>query len=174
MTKASLADPVPGPDAGGFTLFEVLLASAVLAFVMAAIVQAIVSGQDHTYDALHARRANALVESLVEEVISRPYTDPDGDTALGPDAGEAARDAFDAVDDFHGYTENPGGIADATGAAYPDAYQGFTRTVAIENTTLTASPLGGDLTGLTVTVTVTEGGNGRSWNVSRFVPEPSS
>ncbi|MEO1237545.1 MAG: hypothetical protein AAFX76_12225, partial [Planctomycetota bacterium] len=86
--------------AGGLTLAEALFASAVLALVVAALSQTVVSGQSHTYNALHEARALSLAEALMEEVLALPYTDPGGDTAAGPDAGESARDTFDAVDEI--------------------------------------------------------------------------
>ena len=154
-----------------FTLFEVLIAAAILSFATLAIVQAVTAGQAHTLDSLKRARADALAEVLLEEVLSKPYNDPDGDTAFGPDSGESARADFDCVDDFHGYTESAGTLADHAGEAYPDAYQHFDRSVSVVAMTNDVIALGGDHDGVQVTVTVSEPG-GRSWTVERFVPQP--
>lgn len=158
--------------ARGFTLAEVLIASAILSFATIAIVQAVTAGQANTLDALKRARADALAEVLLEEILSKPYIDPDGDSASGPDAGESVRADFDAVDDYHGYLEEAGGLADHAGLAYPAAYQGFDRSVSVVAVTNNVVDLGGDHAGVQVTVTVSEPG-GRTWVVERFVPEVS-
>lgn len=156
----------------GFTLIEVLLASAILSFVTLGIVQAVSAGQSRTLDALKRSRAQALAEVLLEEVLSQPYADPEGATGFGPDAGEAGRTDFDNVDDYHGYLEAVDTLADHAGAVYPGQYQSFERSVSVVAVTNSVSDLGGDHTGLQVTVSVNEPG-GRVWSVERFVPEPN-
>ena len=155
----------------GFTLAEVLIASAILSFATLAIVQAVAAGQATTLDALGRARADALAEVLLEEVLSKPYADPEGETGFGPDAGESDRSDFDNIDDYNNYAEAAGTLADHAGSAYPTAYQGFDRVVTVAAVTNTVAALGGDHTGVQVTVTVSEG-TGRSWVVERFVPEP--
>ena len=102
--------------APGFTLIEALIASAVLSFVVAALTQAITAGQMHTHTALHAGRAVQLAEAMLEEVLSKPWSDPQGGSGLGPDDGEAGRGDFDDIDDYHGFTEPAGSLSDATGS----------------------------------------------------------
>jgi len=155
----------------GFTLVEVLIASAILSFATLAIVQAVAAGQAQTLDALKRARADALAEVMLEEVLSKPYNDPEGEATFGPDAGEAGRADFDNIDDYHGYAEPAGALADHAGAAYPAGYQVFDRAVTVVAETNSVSDLGGAHTGVRVTVTVSEP-NGRSWIVERFVPEP--
>ncbi|MEM6459812.1 MAG: hypothetical protein AAF710_10535 [Planctomycetota bacterium] len=160
--------------AAGFSLPEALLASAVLAFAVAGLTQAVVSGQAHTHHALHEARALALAEAMIDEVLSKPYADPDGHTVPGADAGEVGRDDFDAMDDYDGYAEAAGGLTDPAGDAYPDDYGGFTRSVAAAYTTRDVAAFGGSRAGLAVTVTVTDSDTERPWRVSRFVAEPAS
>ena len=62
----------------GFTLPEGMLAIAVLVFIVAALTQAVVSGQMHAYDGIHQVRATSLAEAMMDEVLSKPYDDPDG------------------------------------------------------------------------------------------------
>lgn len=156
----------------GFSLIEVLIATSILSFATIAIVEAVTAGQAVTLDALHRARADALAESLLEEVLSKPYADPDGDAGFGPDAGETTRGDFDNVDDYHGYLESAGALADHAGTVYPGGYQAFDRSVSVVAMTNSVASLGGDHTGVQVTVTVSESG-GRTWVVERFVPEPS-
>ncbi|MEM9882993.1 MAG: hypothetical protein AAF800_08765 [Planctomycetota bacterium] len=160
--------------AAGFSLPEALLASAVLAFAVAGLTQTVVSGQAHTHLALHEARALALAESLLDEVLSKPYADPDGHTAAGPDADEANRADFDAIDDYDAHAEPAGGLTDPAGGAYPADYLRFGRSVTAAYTTRDVAAFGGSRAGLDVTVTVTDGDNGRQWRVTRFVAEPAS
>ena len=160
----------PRPRPRGFTLPEVLAASAVLALAIAAIAQAISAGQKTTFAALDELRAHALAEALIEEIIAKPYTDAEGATDLGPDDGETNRAAFDNSDDYHGFSESAGAIADAAGVAYPQTYQTFARSVAAQYTTQTVTGFSQTLNGLEVTVTVT-GPNGQTWTFTRFIPE---
>lgn len=156
----------------GFTLAEVLIAAAILSFVTLGIVQAVSAGQARTLDALKRSRAQALAEVLLEEILSKPYADPEGAAALGPDSGEATRADFDNVDDYHGYLESAGSLADHAGALYSTPYQSLSRSVSIAAVTNSVSALGGDHSGLQITVSVNEPG-GRVWSVERFVPEPN-
>jgi len=158
--------------ARGFTLVEVLFASAVLAFVVAGLTQTIVSGQAHTYNALHEGRALSLAEALMEEVLTLPYVDGGGDTTAGPEGDESTRDRFDGMDDFDGFTEPAGSLADPAGELYPELFQGFSRSVDAAYDTAEVAGLGGTRNGIDVTVTVSEAG-GREWVINRFIAEPA-
>ena len=158
--------------AGGLTLAEVLFASAVLAFIVMGLTQTIVSGQSHTYNALHEARAWSLAEALMEEALSLPYADPGGDTTPGPDDGDTTRDTFDGLDDFHGFAEAAGDLADPSGVLYPERFQRFSRSVEAAYDTTTIASFGGSRNGITITVTVAEPG-GRDWTITRFIAEPA-
>lgn len=153
-----------------FTLAEVLIASAVLAFVVGALTQAVLSGQMQNYEAILDARGMSLAESMIDEIIVLPYADPEGETTIGPDTGEVARSDFDNVDDYHGFTESAGALADFDSAALPTAYQEFDRSVTVASQSQSIAALGGTVDGVDVTVTVTHQ-NGRTWTVVRFVPE---
>jgi prepilin-type N-terminal cleavage/methylation domain-containing protein len=140
----------------GFSLPEVLLASVILAIVSLTLTQAIVAGQTHAYHALDTHRAAALADSLLERVLALPYEDPDGDSAPGPERGEDDPSAFDNVDDYHGHVEPAGQLVNPAGARWPDAYQGYARSVRVVEETLDVADLGGSHLGQTVTVTVTQ------------------
>jgi len=159
--------------ADGLTLMEVMFALLVLSFSVAALTQAVVSGQSHTYDAMHASRAITLAEAMLDEVLSKPYDDPDGDVTAGPDTGEGDRDDFDCADDYDGYTEAVGAVVDQSLTAYPDLYQRFGRAVTVDYVTETLAGLGGDHNGMSVVITITDT-HDRSWTLSRFIQEPAS
>ena len=154
-----------------FTLPEVLMASAVLAFAVAAISYAVSTGQVQTHYAMHELRAISLTEALMEEIVARRYEDAEGSAAVGPDAGESERSLFDNSDDYHGYSEAMGQVVDFDGVAYPTPFGKFSRSVTAEYETLNFASLGGSMNGLTVTVTVTDD-KGRTWQAMRFIPEP--
>jgi len=62
------------------------------------------------YEQEDARRTLALFlgRELMEEIISKPFDDPDGVFGVGPDAGESARVLFDNIDDYDGYEDGYG------------------------------------------------------------------
>ena len=158
--------------AQGLTLPEALLATAVLAFAVIAVTQAIVAAQTQAEDALVQQRAMSLAEAMLEEILSLPYADPEDIDVAGPDTGETTRQLFDNMDDYHGYSEAVGALTDITATAYPDTYQRFARSVTASFGSVNVAALGGNTDGLTVTVTITDT-PGRTWTLSRFVPEPA-
>jgi MSHA pilin protein MshD len=157
----------------GFTLLESLIASALLAFVVAAVAQAVAAGQRETSVTLERLRGTALAEALMEEIVSKPYADPQGDTAVGPDSGEVGRAGRDNIDDYDGFSETANNITDSRGDLYPAEYQGFIRAATAQYTTMTVSGLGAaPITGISLAVTVTESPGGASWTLTRFIPAP--
>ncbi len=152
-----------------------MLASAVLAFVVAALTQAIVAGQMQTYASIHDTRALALAESLLDEVVARDYPSDTSSMGYTYGTGETAanvdrRTAFTSIGDYHNFTQSANGLSDIKGTLLPTSFQTYSRTVTVVETTLTISGLGGDLTGLKVTVTVSDPGT-RTWTLTRWVRE---
>lgn len=147
------------------------MASAILSFAVAAITQAITAGQMQTAEALHQVRAMALVDAMLEEIQSKPYADPEGAVAVGPDAGETDRTLFDNADDYHGYSEATGDCADVELAAYSGRFDVFSRSVVCVYGTQTVAAFGDPIAGLNATVTVTDT-RGQTWQSTRFIPEP--
>ncbi len=154
----------------GLTLVESMMALAVLSLAVLAVNFAVVAGQTHARIGDNSILATVLAQDLLEEILALPYDDPDGASALGPEVPETSRLSFDNADDFHGYTESPGGITDFTGNAYPDDAQVFTRSVAIAASNEYVTGLNTAIAGLTVTVTVWDA-QGRSWAITRYIPE---
>ena len=161
--------------AGALTLVECLLAMAILGMAVAAFSQAFFTGQMQTHDALHRRRAVELAEALMDEILSLPYCDAQdetcGDSGPGPEAGETNRASFDNVDDFHGFSESAGSLADAAGTAYDALYQDFQRSVTVTTGNVSVTGFADPIPGDTVTVTVQDTA-GASWTITRFVAQP--
>ncbi len=109
---------------------------------------------------------------MLDEVLSKPYRDPEDVGTFGPDGGESGRTQYDNIDDYHGFSESAGELCDQAGERYPDVYQAFGRSVMIESKMVNVSPLGSQ-TGLMIEVTVRDA-HGKTWTVRRFVPEPTS
>jgi prepilin-type N-terminal cleavage/methylation domain-containing protein len=108
---------------GGFTLTEALIASAILAIAVAAAALPFSASLQSSQRRADQAEALRLGEGLMEEILSRPFQDPDGPSALGPEAGEvvAQREQdFDNVDDYHGLYEDAGQLRDAEGQAVTD------------------------------------------------------
>jgi hypothetical protein len=154
-----------------FTLAESLIAAAVLAMGVVAISLAMSAGHMQSHYATRGQQGMLLAEEMAELIVTKPYYDPEGSSALGPDAGESSVLAFDNVDDFHGYVEAAGALRDGTGHLYPDEYQVFGRQVIISPETRNVAGLGVAIPGLTVTVKAQDP-DGPSYAVTRFVPEP--
>ncbi len=104
----------------GFTLIEALLAVVILAMVISAILMPFTAAAQNEQVDARWTVAVSLGEEMMEEVLSRPFNDPDGASVVGPDAGEGSRDEFDNIDDYDGYVESIGNIASFDGEAASD------------------------------------------------------
>ncbi len=164
------------------TLVEAMMSAMILAVVAVAASQAIVAGQMQTYDAMYRQRAMTLADALMDEILRLPYEDPDGESTPGPETGEA-RTTFDNIDDFHSFAEAgsltkmgkksmTAAVRDASGTPYADSYQCFRQSVTVVASTQNVAALGGDITGVLVTVTV-QNDETQSWSIESFVPNPT-
>lgn len=112
----------------GATLVEVVLFIVIIATALTAVLGTLSLTVGRSSDPLVARQALAVAESLLQEVLSQPYTAGDldgGANAIGPEAGEtrfSTTTPFDHVDDYHGYSMSgivkPDGIPLAGLAGY--------------------------------------------------------
>lgn len=152
------------------TIVECVIAMTILPLAVAAVAMAVVAGQSQALTAMRQVHVAALAEDLMEEVLSRPYVDPQGTSAAGAEPGENGRDRFDNMDDYHGFTEDAGELERLDGSAYEEAFQRFSRTVACRYVPLTP-PLGEPCQGLEITVRVLEQGV-EIHALTRVVPEP--
>ncbi len=154
-------------------MVEATLATVILGIAVTAIAAALSAGAMQTAESVATRQAGELALAMLEEILVLPYDDPQEASALGPEAGESTRSAFDNIDDFHGYAELAGAVADANGVTYPAAYAAFSRSVSMATSSLQPTGFTSAVGGLTITVTVSSGQR-VMLQVDRFVAAPPS
>jgi len=122
---------------GGFTLAEALIASTVLAIVSATASLPFAAGVQQVDEAAKLEQAVALGQAMMEEILARPFFEPDERIASpGPEPDETARELFNNIDDFHGYAESVGDLRNFENALITDASaSGFWREVTVEYAT---------------------------------------
>ena len=99
----------------GFTLVEGLLAAVILSLTVCCVLAPFVAGAQTDQDNAQAALASGLAQELLEDILAKPFADPQSPDALtpGPDAGETSDPrTFDNVDDYDGLYEPPGSFAD--------------------------------------------------------------
>lgn len=104
------------------------MASAILAIAVAAAIMPFTCGARSQDVESRQTLAVSLAQDLMEEILLKPFEEPgDGDqlpepeSRFGPDAGEASRSSYSAIDDYHGYTELSGQILGPSGQVITDA-----------------------------------------------------
>jgi hypothetical protein len=143
------------------TLVECLLALVILMVAVLAVTCTINSGHQHQEYADRALRAVRLGEHLLEEIQTRPYA---GSQAAG------GRSAYH-IDDFDGFLEPPGGLADSSGTLYLERDQRFTRTATVTPANVAIVGIGAR-DGKMILVTL-QSDQGEAWALSRFICEES-
>jgi prepilin-type N-terminal cleavage/methylation domain-containing protein len=121
----------------GFTLAEAMLAATILAIATAAASLPFAAGVQQTMEAARLENAAALGQSLMEEILARPYLEPGTRTVSpGPDSGESNRTLFDNIDDFDGFSESVTGPRDYQNQPITDtSLAGLWRDAAVQITT---------------------------------------
>lgn len=105
------------PARQGFSLIEAMIASTILAATVTAVSLPFTAGAQNEQDSARTTLAVALAEELMEEILSKPFNDPNGVQTPGPEAGETTRALYTNTDDYHGYTEADGQIKDSNGCS---------------------------------------------------------
>jgi MSHA pilin protein MshD len=137
----------------GVTLVEVIIVIVIMATALAALLGALRFTSGHSADPLV--QTLAVAESLLDEVLSQPFTLNDlngGPDAMGPETGETRYSTtlpFNHVDDYAGFAMS--GILAPDGTAIP-GLSGYSASVAEQ-----WQAVGGisSAEGLLVTVTAT-------------------
>lgn len=141
--------------ARGMTLLEALLASTILAGCAFAVTMPFTAAAQNDQVQERWSLATCLAQEMMEEILSRPFKDPQGATACGPDYGESSRLQFDNVDDYHNYNESAGRICDVSAApCTSSAAAGLTRHVTVEYVYLSGQQTQGSPTFARVTVEI--------------------
>jgi MSHA pilin protein MshD len=91
------------------TLIELVVAITIVAVAVTAVLGTLGLIATRSADALVQYQGTAIAESYLEEIVLKPFGDPDGVD------GETQRADFDDVDDYAGLTEN--GPRDSDGNA---------------------------------------------------------
>jgi MSHA pilin protein MshD len=94
----------------GVTLIELVVTITVISIAVSAVVGALSSSSMHSANRMIQQQAAAIAASYLEEIMQKPYTDPNGGT-------EASRDLFDNVSDYNGLPDTV--VRDQQGAAIP-------------------------------------------------------
>lgn len=118
--------------ARGFSLIEAAVSVVLVGVLFVASLEVVAQTAKGRTAMAERASAHALAESLLAEVLAKPYDDPsETDTTFGPTAAELAasggagvsRSAFDDVRDYDGWSASPPRqrdgtkITDATGMA---------------------------------------------------------
>jgi len=161
----------------GLSLIELLVFIVVVGVAVTGVLSVYSLNARTSADPMVRKQAVAIAESLLEEVLAKPYTycDPDDANAesatesaisaagcattpeaIGSEAGETRYSSltpFDNVNDYHGFSMT--GISDLTGAAVA-GLNGYTATIQVQ----LAGAFNGIPAGETLLVTVTVTGPG--------------
>jgi len=133
---------------GGFTLIELVVAIVIVSVGAVGLLSVYSTSVRYGADPMVRKQAMALADSILEEVLLKPYEDPDG----LPNTVEASRALFDDVDDYNGVNET----ISATGPIFlsmPAGLYGYGVRVDVVGATL------GSVAAKRVTVTVSRGGD---------------
>lgn len=132
--------------ARGFTLIEVIIFIVVVGAGLAGILLVSNTVVKSSADPMVRKQATAIAESIMEEVMQKEFTDPDG-----VQGGESTRDTMDDVDDYHGKTEalfnstSPGG--------WPAALDGYQVAISVSADTTVVGTASKPAKQISVTVT---------------------
>lgn len=91
----------------GLALIEAVIAIAIIAIVAVTLTSQVSQANLQSGLGMTQTEAAAIAEAYLSEILARPFDDPDGAD------GEAQRQFFDDVDDYHGLIDN--GARDASG-----------------------------------------------------------
>ena len=83
----------------GVTLVELLISIVIVAVAASAVLGMLAMTSQSSADPMIRRQAVSIAEAYLEEILLKPFLDPDGVD------GEAARINFDDVDDYNGLTD---------------------------------------------------------------------
>ncbi len=143
-----------GAARAGFTAFEALLATAILAMISITLGATLSAGRQQSYVAQKTTYASLIGRALMDEILRFPY----GSQANAPDSNEFRRTGINVITDYNGFSDGPNNLSDVSGNLYPAEYQELSRSVTVTATTLTPTGWTNGVTGVTVTVVVSING----------------
>ena len=146
------------PIRRGLTLFESLIAIALLAATVTAVMSALASGRQHANIARQSLSAGLAVEMLMARVTALAHTS----------------EGWAQLPDWSGYSEEPGLIEAGSGLLLPDAYQTLSLRVELAEARHDIPTLAVRIDGRNVRVLARDSAGETLAEVIRFLPEPQS
>lgn len=103
----------------GATLIELVIAIVIAGIILSGMFSAYSRIMGRTADPMIAQQSLLIAKALLEEIMLKPYLDPDdASTCVAP---TGARASWDNVCDYNGYTST--GVEDQEGNTYPGLNQ---------------------------------------------------
>ena len=147
----------------GVTLFEMVIAIAVLGIAIAGVLSVFIATTRHSADPMVQQQAQFLAEAYLEEILLKKFYDPDlGVVCSG--AVEAGRGLYDNVCDFNGLVNSP---PQNQFGATPAGLGAYSVSVTVDSATPSLNGLTSSSVVLRIDVTVT-GPNGVSITLSGY------
>lgn len=127
------------PSPRGFTLIELVVFIVIVSVGLVGVLSVFTTVTRNSADPLREKQALAAAESLLEEILHKPFCDPDYVTlatqgssspsscGTTPDK-EASRKLFDDVDDYDGYVSVGIEDLDSSGTVIP----GYNMSVSVQ------------------------------------------
>ena len=146
----------------GFTLMEMIVFIVIVAVALTAMLSIFDLTARASADPVQPKQAMLVAESMLEEILLKPYANPSGGYAAACPA-TCDRSRFDDVGDYNGYASR--GVYALDDLATPVPGLGnYNVAVAVAGATLGAN--GNAVAGLRITVTVSV--NGASYPLSGY------
>jgi len=114
-----------------FTLVESVISLIIVGVMLVAALNTVGASRLTQYKISTRAQGRLLAESLLAEIVTKDYADPNGAALFGVEVGEDddTRDDFDDVDDYHAWTSSP--PTEKTGTEMA-SWGGWQRSVTVE------------------------------------------
>ena len=133
----------------GFTLIELIIFIVVVGAGLAGILVATSNVVKSSADPMVRKQAMATADSILEEILQKEYSDPDG-----VQGNETTRATMDDVDDYNGKTQTLFNSASGAGG-WPSALDGYQVSIVVTTDTTVVGSV--SVPAKKVTVTVSRG-----------------
>jgi prepilin-type N-terminal cleavage/methylation domain-containing protein len=130
--------------AGGFTLVEVVVSSAIISILLVAALHAAAGAAVARQRIEDRSRATLLGQALLSEILRQAYQEPVDLPLLGREGGELAdttRLTFDDVDDYNQWSESPPCARDGAAITGFEGWGRSVRVVWLDPDDLSADPV---------------------------------
>jgi MSHA pilin protein MshD len=98
------------------TLVEIVVSTMIVGVLMVAVLNTLGGATSSSESAGNRAVALGLADDLMAEILKAKYVDPGTSPVFGPETGESgtSRAAFNDVDDYNGWSEQPPAACDGT------------------------------------------------------------